>query len=233
VCGRFVSTSPPDEIAKYFGATEVDERLEGPNYNVAPTQDVYAVLENGGVRRVESLHWGLIPFWAKEAKIGNKMINARAETIATSGAFKHAFKKRRCIIPVDGFYEWKATPGEKRKQPYFIHRLDGEPLAFAGLWETWRGPDRQAEQTLYSSTIITTTANETMSPIHDRMPVILPLHHEKTWLPPNPSGMFIFPSFPSELMTAYPVTPKMNKATFNEPAAIAPLCFASRSGPKT
>ncbi len=114
-------------------------RVLPENYNVAPTTDIYAVVDGPNGRELAVFHWGLVPVWAKDIKIGNRMINARSETVATSNAFKHALKKKRCIIPVDGFYEWKATPGEKRKQPYFIHRLDGEPLAFAGLWETWRG----------------------------------------------------------------------------------------------
>jgi putative SOS response-associated peptidase YedK len=214
VCGRFVSTSPPDEIAKYFGATEVDERLEGPNYNVAPTQDVYAVLEDGGVRRVESLHWGLIPFWAKEAKIGNKMINARAETIATSGAFKHAFKKRRCIIPVDGFYEWSKAEGQAKKQPWFIHRPDDEPMAFAGLWEVWRPAGSEDE--LVSCTIITGEPNEKMAEIHHRMPVMLPPDAWTQWLDRDEQdtvllGKLLVPA-PSSLITFHPVSTEVNNA---------------------
>ena len=183
MCGRFVSASPPDQIAAYFAAT-MSESLLAPSYNVAPTNDIYAVIETpDGERRLESFHWGLVPMWAKEMKTGLKMINARAETIATSGAFKRPFKQRRCIIPADGFYEWQKRPGQKRKQPYFIHRLDGEPLAFAGLWELWRdkeaGPDAPW---LHSCTIITTTANETMAPVHDRMPVILSPDTATSWL---------------------------------------------------
>ena len=230
VCGRFVSTSPPDEIAKYFGA-EVDERLvepEGPNYNVAPTQDVYAVLEDGGVRRVESLHWGLIPFWAKEAKIGNKMINARAETVATSGAFKHAFKKRRCIIPADGFYEWtkpgaqrpgaqpqeRKSSGQQKKQPWFIHRPDDEPIAFAGLWEVWR--PQGSEDELVSCTIITGEPNDKMAELHHRMPVMLPPDAWDQWLDRDEQdtealGRFLVPA-PSSLITFHPVSTEVNNA---------------------
>ena len=226
MCGRFVSTSAPDEIARYFGATEVDEALEGPNYNVAPTQDVYAVLEKGGVRRVESLHWGLIPFWAKEAKIGNRMINARAETVATNGAFKHAFSKRRCIIPVDGFYEWTKREGpaarggapgagaqrQAKKQPWFIHRPDDEPLAFAGLWEVWRPPGSEDE--LVSGTIITGEPNDKMAEIHDRMPVILPPDTWDAWLDRDQHdiellGRFLVPA-PSSLLTFHPVSTEVN-----------------------
>jgi putative SOS response-associated peptidase YedK len=215
MCGRFVSASPPDQIAAYFDAT-MSESLLAPSYNVAPTNDIYAVVETPeGERRLEAFHWGLVPVWAKEIKTGLKMINARAETVATSGAFKRPFKSHRCIIPVDGFYEWQKRPGQKRKQPYFIHRLDGEPLAFAGLWETWRdkaaGPDAPW---LHSCTIITTTANETMAPVHDRMPVILPPSAWGDWLRPGNDdlvslGELLVPA-PESLLTLRPVSTDVN-----------------------
>src|SRR5438552_7614518 len=138
MCGRYVSASPPDELARYFDAEAVTETAVDPSYNVTPGGDVYVVVKTGGVRRVDSFHWGLVPFWAKDPKTGLKMINARAENLADKNAYKRAFKKRRCIIPADGFYEWKKVPGRKAKQPYYFSRADGEPLAFAGLWEVWR-----------------------------------------------------------------------------------------------
>ena len=186
MCGRFVSATRPDQIAAYFGA-EAPEALLEPSYNVAPTKDVYAVLADGGVRHVDAFHWGLVPLWAKDAKIGSRMINARADTLAEKNAFKSAFRKRRCLIPADGFYEWKKTggtgqgKGKAPKQPYFVSRPDGEPYAFAGLWEVWRGPDKDQEP-LRSCTIITTDPNEVMATIHDRMPVILPQSAWDTWL---------------------------------------------------
>jgi putative SOS response-associated peptidase YedK len=214
VCGRFVSTSPPDEIAKYFGATEVDESPLEPSYNVAPTSDVYVVLESGGVRRVEALHWGLIPFWAKDAKIGNRMINARAETVATTNAFRHAFKKRRCIVPADGFYEWTkpSATAQKAKQPWYVHRPDGEPIAFAGLWEVWR-PEGSDDE-LHSFTILTGEPNEKMAEIHDRMPVMLPPEAWDQWLDPDQQdtdllGKLLVPA-PSELITFHPVSTEVN-----------------------
>jgi putative SOS response-associated peptidase YedK len=195
MCGRFVAASPPDEIARYFGATAPEALLE-PNYNVAPTNDVYAVLEDGSARKVEPLHWGLVPRWAKDPSIGNRMINARAETLASKNAFKHAFSKRRCIIPADGFYEWKAVTaggagsagggsGRKAKQPYFIHREDGEPFAFAGLWEVWRNPDAPDQEEVHSCCIITGEPNDKVREIHDRMPVILPPGAWDSWLDPE------------------------------------------------
>lgn len=185
MCGRYVSATPPDQIAAYFDATAPEVVLP-PSYNVAPTTDVYAVLSDGTARHVDAFHWGLIPWWAKDAKVGSRMINARAETLAERSAFRSAFERRRCLIPADGFYEWRkhATDPKGRKQPFFIHRPDGEPFAFAGLWELWRGPERDQEP-LRSCTIITTGPNAEMARIHDRMPVILPASAWGRWLDPD------------------------------------------------
>jgi putative SOS response-associated peptidase YedK len=213
MCGRYVAAAPPSEIAKYFAAAAPTETVLEPSYNVAPTNEVYAVVERGDERRIEHLRWGLVPLWAKDIAIGSKMINARAEGIGTKNAYRHAFRKQRCIIPADGFFEWKVVEGQKRKQPMYIHRVDDEPLAFAGLWETWRGPDRDAEP-LYTCTIITTTANETMKPVHDRMPVILPPERWDQWLDPTMNdtdalAKFLVPA-PSSLLTLYPVSTAVN-----------------------
>jgi putative SOS response-associated peptidase YedK len=214
MCGRFVSSSTSDEIAQYFDAEPAPEAAIAPSWNVAPTNDIFVVLEDGGVRRVASHHWGLVPFWAKTPAIGSKMINARAEGLADKGAFKHAFRKRRCLIPVDGFYEWRKVPGQKVKQPYFIARPDGEPLAFAGLWEEWRGPERDGEQRLRSASIITTTPNELMATIHDRMPVILPPAAWDRWLDPADAdldalGKLLVPA-PPEVLQLRPVSTEVN-----------------------
>jgi putative SOS response-associated peptidase YedK len=214
MCGRFVSATPPDQVAAYFG-TETAEAVLHPSFNVAPTKDVYAVLADGSTRHLDAFHWGLIPLWAKEAKIGSKMINARAETLADKSAYKSAFKKRRCLIPADGFYEWKKHPTEAkgRKQPFFIHRPDDEPYAFAGLWEVWRGPNRDQEP-LRSCTIITTTPNDVMAEIHDRMPVILPRSAWDTWLDRENDdldllGRLLVPCDP-ELTVLRPVSTQVN-----------------------
>jgi len=213
MCGRFVSATPPDEIARFFGVTETNETVLEPNYNVAPTTDIYTVLVSGGARRLEPVHWGLVPWWAKDLSVGNRMINARMETLAEKSAFRRAFTKRRCIIPADGFYEWHKRPGHKTKQPYFIERVDGEPLAFAGLWEVWRGADREGPP-FPSATIITGPANEKISAIHDRMPIVLPPHAWDTWLDPAVGdldllGRFLVPA-PSELITMHPVSTQVN-----------------------
>ena len=241
MCGRFVSSSPPDEIARYFDVDQTAEQVldQRPNYNTAPTSDVFVVYEDGDTRRLDSFHWGLVPAWALDLSVGNRMINARAETVATKPAFRRAFTRRRCIVPVDGFYEWTTVAGQKRKQPYFIHRPDGEPYAFAGLWEQWKGSlsapgahedgagdgdqggdagggggDRGDEVTVRSVTIITGAANEPMSAIHDRMPIILPPSAWATWLSPDEHdvdtlGKFLVPA-PAELITMHPVSTDVN-----------------------
>ncbi|MGH9274013.1 MAG: SOS response-associated peptidase [Acidimicrobiales bacterium] len=222
MCGRYVSATPPDQIAAYFEA-EAPEALLEASYNVPPTSDVYAVLSDGSTRHLDAFHWGLVPLWAKDPKIGSKMINARAETLAEKNAFKSAFKRRRCLIPADGFYEWRKDPDappKAKKQPYFIHSPDGEPYAFAGLWEVWRGPNRDQEP-LRSCTIITTTPNEPMAAIHDRMPVILPRSAWATWLDRDLDdlellGKLLVPA-PSEIITMHTVSTEVNNVRNNAP----------------
>ncbi len=248
MCGRFVSSSSPDQIAAYFDVDSFPEQLldRGPNYNTAPTAGVFVVHADGSTRRLDAFRWGLVPSWAKDLKIGARMINARAETVATKPAFRTAFARRRCIIPADGFYEWTVVPGEKKKQPYFIHRTDGEPLAFAGLWEEWKGPkakkaaakedgadsagtsaearSRPSDELpapgpvdpIRSCSIITTEANETMSELHDRMPVILPSAAWDEWLSTEQHdtdllGKLLVPA-PSGLITFHPVSTEVNSA---------------------
>ena len=227
MCGRFVSASPPDELARYFGASVLDETLATgeagetafePRFNVAPSATVLAVLERddpdaGLDRRVEALHWGLIPFWAKDKKIGNKMFNARSETLASKRAFARSFAKRRCLIPVDGFYEWQRI--DDAKQPVFIHRVDGDPFAFAGIWESWRGPDR-SDEPLRSCSIITGEPNTKMADYHNRMPVMLAPDAWKQWLDPSYDDLAelekLFVPAPSELLEIYPVSTAVNNA---------------------
>ena len=233
MCGRYVAAAPPSDIAKYFAAAAPTETVVEPSYNVAPTNEVYAVVERGDERRLEHLRWGLVPFWAKDIAIGSKMINARAEGIATKNAYRHAFGKQRCIIPADGFYEWKVVEGQKRKQPMYIHRVDDEPIAFAGLWETWRGPDRDGEP-LYTCTIITTTANETMAPVHNRMPVILPPDRWEQWLDPEMQdtdelAKLLLPAPPS-LLTLYPVSTAVNHVRNKGAELIVPQADAPNPG---
>src|SRR5215216_4713323 len=166
MCGRYTLRTPVDTLAEAFEIEEYPSSIT-PSYNIAPTQEVAAVVEEDEKRKLEMLRWGLIPSWAKDPAIGNKMINARAETVAEKPSFRSAFKVRRCLILADGFYEWQKT--DNGKQPYYIKMQDGSPFAFAGLWEIWQNGEE-----IRSATIITTDANDLMNEIHHRMPVILP-----------------------------------------------------------
>jgi putative SOS response-associated peptidase YedK len=225
MCGRYVAASPPDEIARYFDVAQVGETVLEPSYNVAPTNDVYVVFETGGVRRLDTMRWGLVPFWADDPKIGNRMINARAETVATKNAYRHAFKKKRCIVPADGFYEWKAIPGQKKKQPHYIHRPDDEPFAMAGLWEAWRPKDPEStEGELHTCTILTTDANAPMRALHDRMPVMLPPDAWDSWLDEDNHdtdllGKLLVPA-PDRLITFHPVSTTVNNPRTKGPELI-------------
>src|SRR5918993_4030416 len=175
MCGRYTLRTPIDILAEGFEIQEYPSSIT-PNYNVAPTQEIAAVVEEeDDKRKLEMFHWGLIPSWAKDPSIGNKMINARAETVSEKPSFRTAFKKRRCLIVADGFYEWQKT--DNGKQPFYIRMKDSSPFAFAGLWESW---DRGEE--IRSCSIITTDANDLMGQIHHRMPVILPPENYGVWL---------------------------------------------------
>lgn len=177
MCGRYAFFSPAEAVKRVF-ALEGLPALE-PRYNVAPTQDVPAVrMGEEGARRFAMLHWGLVPKWAKERAIGNRMINARSETLAEKPSFRDALKKRRCLVLADGWYEWQVAPGGK--QPWFIRRKDAQPFAFAGLWERWKDPADGSM--LESCTIVTTRASESIRKIHERMPVVLDAADWDRWL---------------------------------------------------
>jgi putative SOS response-associated peptidase YedK len=179
MCGRFVASSPPSVLASYFEVDDVAAEAEGPNYNVAPTDPVPAVaVASSGQRRLGLYRWGLVPSWATSAAGAARMINARAETVLTKPAFRNAFARRRCLLPADGFYEW-ARPADGPKQPWFVHRADGAPLAMAGLWEVWRDEHGDLRRTC---SVITTGANAAMAPIHDRMPVLIDPADWPAWL---------------------------------------------------
>ena len=234
MCGRFVSTANPERIASYFGA-EADVEALGENFNVAPTQDIYGVVTGpDGVTRVQAFHWGLIPSWAKDRKIGSKMINARSETLAEKPAFKGLLAKKRFLIPMDGFYEWQAggadgplnAKGKPLKQPMFIHRLDGEPMAVAGLWTAWKDKDDLGGRWLQSATVVTTSANETMQPVHDRMPVIIPASRWAEWLDPSNQDIAsltdLFTERNDGILTMHPVSTDVNNVRNNDPSLAEP-----------
>src|SRR3954471_13048493 len=183
MCGRYTLSSPTDDIALLFELPELPQVM--PRYNMAPTQEaaVVRVPAPGAPRQLVPLRWGLIPYWAKEAAIGNKLINARAESVAEKASFKWSFKKKRCLIPTSGFFEWKKEG--KAKQPYLIHRQDGKPFAFAGLWSTWVDREHGSTTPVETFTILTTDANDLMRPLHDRMPVIVDPENFDLWLDPK------------------------------------------------
>lgn len=224
MCGRYTLSSAGDEIALLFDLPQQLSLL--PRYNMAPTQEaaVVRVVEPGGPRRLDLLRWGLVPYWAKEASIGNKMINARAEGVAEKASFKWSFKKKRCLIPTDGFYEWKKEG--KSKQPYLIHRQDGKPFAFAGLWSSWRDPERGGEP-LETFTILTTDPNDLLRPLHNRMPVILDKENFDLWLDPKMEDAarlqpLLIPHAVAGF-EAFPVSRAVNSPAHDEPDCVAPL----------
>ena len=219
MCGRYTLASPTERLAEEFGVDASSIEL-APNYNVAPTQKVAAVLEEGGQRRLEVLRWGLIPPWADDPGIGSRMINARSETAPGKPSFRRAFRERRCLIPADGFYEWQRTNGAK--QPYYIHMEDGRPFAFAGLWESW---SKGGEGEVRTCTILTTGANALVGEVHDRMPVILAHDAYDVWLDPASERdelTGLLAPYPEDEMEAYPVSRFVNSPSNNDPRCIEP-----------
>lgn len=220
MCGRFTLRAPASVVAEQFQLLDV-EPLE-PRFNIAPTQRVAAVCLESGARHLVSLQWGLVPSWARDPSVGNRLINARAESVADKPAFRAAFRRRRCLVLADGFYEWRRS-GPK-KQPFFIRLRDDRPFAFAGLWESWEGADHSALETC---TIITTGPNELMEPIHDRMPVILASDDYEPWLDPavqKPEQLApLLRPYPSDAMLALAVTAHVNNPRNDDPECIVPV----------
>lgn len=216
MCGRYVSATAASKLAEEFHVDELVVEDLGERYNVAPTLDVYSIVTtNDGHRRMGSLRWGLVPGFAKDEKIGNRMINLRSETVTDKPAFRKLLEKRRCIVPADGFYEWqrKEVPGKKtpEKQPFYITSADGGPLAFAALWDRWTPPEQRGEEgvePLRTVTLITAEPNDLVAKIHDRMVVCLPEESWDTWLDPATNAAeaaALLRPLPSERMRAYPV----------------------------
>lgn len=216
MCGRYSQAQSVKDIAARFGVKAPDLPLK-PRYNIAPSQDAPVVINDGG-RRLELFRWGLIPSWAKEATIGYKMINARAETVAEKPSYKRPLQRSRCLVLADGFYEWKKIPGGK--VPTRILLKSGEPFAMAGLWDAWKDP---AGQEIRSFTIITTQAAESIKSIHDRMPVILNREAEDLWLDPKAETQQLLPllaPLEDQFLSTYEVSPLVNS-----PANDKPLCI--------
>lgn len=224
MCGRFTITLEPAAWQEEFdlSGTDVDWKSR---YNVAPSQMI-PVVKDPQQRGIENMRWGLIPFWAKDEKIGYRMINARSETVHEKPSYRNAFRQRRCLILADGFFEWqRSTTAKAPKVPFFFHLQDHKPFFFAGLWESWRPTPE--EQPLHSCTIITTTPNELVSQMHNRMPVILDKHTCWTWLLENDESALLnmLTPYPADRMHAYPVSTAINSPANDRPENILPLQY--------
>lgn len=220
MCGRFTLRTPLTKLVQQLG---LFDDLEIPTrFNIAPTQNILAVrnVPDQAGRELVSLRWGLVPYWAKDSSIGNRMTNARSETVTEKPSFKHAFKRRRCLIPADGYYEWKKT--NDGKQPYYIRRVGDEPFLMAGLWESWK----KGEKPLETCTILTTSPNQLTMSIHDRMPVIVAVAESEKWLDPKSSEEVLLDMlvpFESAPMLADPVSKYVNNARNDSPECILTL----------
>ncbi len=245
MCGRYASSRKPEDLAEEFeiDRAKVSETVAAPlepDWNVAPTKQVYAVLDRPAgeeapvERQLRVLRWGLVPFWAKDPSIGNRMINARMETVTEKPAFRRAFAKRRCLLPADGYYEWYATEqrtkaGKPLKQPFYIHPADGSVMAMAGLYEIWRDPTRNdddPERFRWTCTVLTTTAEDAVGHIHDRMPLLVERDRRAQWLDPgvdvDRARALLVPAAPGRL-GAFPVSTQVNNVRHNGPELAQPL----------
>jgi len=220
MCGRYTLSTPGEMVAALLELETTPGLV--PHYNIAPTQESAVVRLAGDRRSLLNLRWGLVPYWAAEPGIGNRLINARSETAAEKPAFRSSLRRRRCLVPADAFYEWRRTP--TGKQPYLIGLATGGPFAFAGLWDRWVPHEGEA---IESFTILTTRPNELTATIHDRMPVILPPRHHQLWLDPEEQRPALIEPvlrpFPSSEMTAFPVSAAVNKPANDTPECIVPL----------
>jgi putative SOS response-associated peptidase YedK len=219
MCGRYMQTTPVEAMQRMFRFAERPNLP--PRYNIAPTQEVPIVrrTRDGARRELILVRWGLVPYWADDVSIGNRLINARAEAVERTPAFREAYRRRRCLVPADGFFEWRKEG--KRRQPLLARRKDGGPFAFAGLWERWKQPDGQV---LRSCTIITCPPNELVAPVHDRMPVILDPGDFERWLDPEAAnGRELLKPCPAEWLEAVPVSARVNSPDNDDPECIAPL----------
>jgi putative SOS response-associated peptidase YedK len=222
MCGRFTQHHTPEEITERFEVAELGYEF-GPRYNIAPSQTIPVIIDRGAGRVLDGYQWGLVPSWAKDPAIGNRMINAKAETLAEKPSFRQALSRRRCLIPADGFYEWRA--GEKTpKQPFYIRRRDGGLFAFAGLWEEWQAPDGEL---LRTCTIVTTEPNELLAQIHHRMAAILRPADEAAWLDPDGrSARDLLPllgPYPAAELEMHRVSREVNAPSNDQPSLLDPV----------
>jgi putative SOS response-associated peptidase YedK len=226
VCGRFLSLSDPEQLAERFGVDEVRATSLGRRYNVAPTLEVYAVIEREARRRLGTLRWGFVPYWVRELKGARQPINARIETVATSKMFADAFRRRRCLLPADGFYEWQDRGDGRPKQPYLLADPDGAPLAFAGIWTVWRDPTIEDPEPLFSTAIVTTEARGPMADLHERMPVVLPEQLWADWLTADedeaPHLLEAVAALGAPALTATPISRRVNDVRNDGPELLEP-----------
>jgi len=222
MCGRFTLTINPADLQDTFSNYSFPAKF-APRFNIAPSQPVLAI-SNDEKYTADFFVWGLIPMWAKDPTIGSLLINARVETLAEKPSFRGSYRRKRCLILADGFYEWKTFGDRKNKTPYFIHMQDRQPFAMAGLWDSWESPDGSSIKTC---TIITTTPNELMEKIHDRMPVILHSRDYAKWLdtaPQTPESLQpLIKPFSADAMSAYPVSTLVNKPANDMPELVVPV----------
>lgn len=222
MCGRFVLIASEEELCGQFGIAHVHQPVQA-SYNVAPGQNVVAIVEKAGQRHLGTLQWGLVPHWTKTLEGAKRPINARSETALEKPSFREAMQKRRCLLPAHGFFEWEKS--SKSKIPHYIHMPDTPIFAMAGLWERWNPPPGEAGESLRTCTILTTQANARIQHLHERMPVILPPEHWSTWLdlqtPVSALQDLMYP-YPGDAFATYSVTPQVNRVTFNEPTCIKP-----------
>jgi putative SOS response-associated peptidase YedK len=225
VCGRYASSRSAAELAAHFAAEALGNEELPPSYNVAPTDPVTIVLERKGIRRLKVVRWGLVPSWAKDAQGAARLINARSESITDKPAFRSAYARRRCLVPADGYYEWKNDGG--RKQPWFLTARDRRPLAMAGLYEVWAAPDGERR---WTCTIITTSAPDELGEIHDRTPLLVSPADWARWLDPevpDPGQALLVPGVPG-VLDAWPVSPAVGNVKNNGPELVEPLAEPER-----
>ena len=226
MCGRFSSSTQLSFLLERFRAEPSGVEDHRPSWNVAPASDILVVVAGkDGARQLRELRWGLVPRWAKDPKSGNRMINMRAETVREKPTWQRTLAQKRCIIPIDGFYEWQDQGKGRRKQPFYIAARDEQPLALAGLWATWRDPDSDDE--LWSCTILTTSANKLMRSVHHRMPVILLPESWDAWLDPDNRDVeqlaALLEPAPEDLLMLWPVDPAVGNVRNNRPELLEPL----------
>lgn len=224
MCGRYTLTSEIRAFGDLVGVKEDKRRRVDPRYNICPSQEVPVILNDGSLE-IREARWGLVPSWAKDPAIGNRMANARAESIESKPSFRSSFKKRRCLVIADGFYEWANRPGQKLKIPYYFRMRDKSVYGFAGLWDIWSDPEKKTE--LLTFCLITTTPNKIVEAVHDRMPVILDPRHYPVWLSqedqPVEQLKLCLQPYPAEQMESYPVSRIVNSPSYDKAECIKPV----------